>query len=127
MLLKFLKFGVVGLSGLLIDFSTTYFFKEIIKLHRYFASSIGFVVAATSNYLLNRIWTFHSSNPHIVYEYSSFLLISFFGLLINNLFLFLFEIKLDIKFYKAKFLAILVTVFWNFFMNYFFTFTYLET
>jgi putative flippase GtrA len=120
MLFKFLKFGFVGLSGMIIDFSITYLLKEKVKIHRYVSSSIGFTIAASSNYLLNRIWTFESSNSKILLEYSSFLIISIIGLAINNLFLYLFEKRL--RFYLAKLFAIGVTMIWNFTANYIFTF-----
>jgi putative flippase GtrA len=120
MILKFLKFGLVGFTGLIIDFSITYFLKERLKIHRYVSNSVGFTLAASSNYLLNRIWTFASDNPKVMAEYSSFLIVSLIGLGINNLFLFLFEKKM--KFYLAKLCAIAVTTLWNFFANYFITF-----
>jgi putative flippase GtrA len=54
----FIKYGVVGFSGFCLDFSVTIFLKERVKLHRYLSNSIGFTVAASSNWFLNRIWTF---------------------------------------------------------------------
>lgn len=120
MLLKFLKFGVVGFAGMIIDFSITWLLKEKIKINRYLASSTGFIIAATSNYYLNRIWTFESSDPRIFMEYGSFVIISVIGLGINNLFLYLFEKKLP--FYWAKLFAIGVTMIWNFLANNYITF-----
>ena len=120
MFFKFLKFGVVGLSGLIIDFSLTYFLKEKLKLNRYLSNSAGFIVAASSNYLFNRIWTFESDNPKVITEYGSFIIISVIGLGINNLFLYLFEKRMN--FYLAKLCAIIVTTLWNFFANYLITF-----
>jgi putative flippase GtrA len=121
MIFKFLKFVIVGFSGLFVDFSITYLLKEKLKLNRYISSSTGFIFAASSNYLLNRIWTFESSNPRIVSEYGTFILISIIGLIINNACLYVFEKRL--RFYFAKFLAVLVTSVWNFTANYYLNFT----
>jgi len=121
MLFKFLKFILVGFSGLIIDFSITILLKEKLKVHRYISSSVGFTIAASSNYLFNRFWTFESNNPKVFVEYGTFLIISLIGLIINNLFLYLFEKK--ITFYFAKFLAILITTLWNFTANYYLNFT----
>ncbi len=121
MLLKFLKYGIVGFSGMVIDFSITFLLKEKLKIHRYAASSAGFIVAATSNWILNRLWTFESSNPKIFTEYSTFIIISVLGLGVNNLFLWLFEKRM--KFYPAKLCAIAVTTVWNFAANYYLTFS----
>lgn len=122
MIFKFLKFGIVGLSGMVIDFSITILLKERFKIHRYISSSAGFTIAASSNYLLNRVWTFSSTNPKIIVEYSTFIIISLIGLAINNLFLYLFEKRF--KFYLAKFFAVMVTMLWNFLANYYITFTH---
>jgi putative flippase GtrA len=122
MIFKFLKFGVVGFLGMVIDFSITYILKEKLKIHRYISSSAGFTIAASSNYLFNRLWTFESNNPKVLVEYGTFIFISLIGLAINNFFLFLFEKRL--KFYWAKLLAIGVTTIWNFFANYYLTFTH---
>ena len=67
--MKFLKFGVVGFSGVFVNFGVTYVCKEWLKWNKYLSNILGFVVAASTNYLLNRIWTFESSNPQIGVEY----------------------------------------------------------
>lgn len=120
MILKFFKFVIVGFSGLIIDFSITFLLKEKVKIHRYIASSIGFTLAASSNYFLNRIWTFKSNDPKLLFEYSTFILVSITGLAINNIFIWLFEKRM--KFYTAKLFAIFMTTIWNFLANYFITF-----
>jgi len=121
MIFKFLKFIIVGFSGMIVDFSITILLKEKLKVNRYISNSAGFTIAASSNYLFNRYWTFHSNNPNILIEYSTFFIISLIGLAINNLIIYLFEKKL--KFYFAKFLAIMVTSLWNFTANYYLNFT----
>ena len=122
MILKFLKFIIVGFTGMVVDFSITILLKEKLKIHRYIANSAGFVLAASSNYLFNRLWTFESNNPKILVEYSTFFIISVIGLIINNLVIDLLEKKL--KFYFAKFVAIMVTSVWNFLANYYLNFTH---
>jgi putative flippase GtrA len=122
MIFKFIKFILVGFSGMAVDFSTTILLKEKLKVHRYISSSAGFILAASSNYAFNRLWTFQSNNPKVFEEYGTFLIISLIGLLINNLFLYLFEKKL--RFYFAKFLAIMVTSLWNFSANYWLNFSH---
>lgn len=122
MLFKFLKFVIVGFSGLIIDFSITFLLKEKLKVHRYISNSAGFTIAASSNYLFNRYWTFESNNPKVFIEFGTFFIISLAGLAINNLFLYLFEKKQ--RFYFAKLLAVIVTSLWNFTANYYLNFTH---
>ncbi len=121
-IIKFLKFAAVGLSGLLIDYAFTYLFKEIFKVQKYVSNSIGFTIAASSNYVLNRVWTFESDNPDIALEYTEFLIISIIGLGLNNLILWLIVSKFKINFYLAKFFAICVVTVWNFLANFLITF-----
>ena len=122
LLLKFIKFCVVGFSGMIIDFSTTWLLKERVRINRYIANSIGFILAATSNYIWNRFWTFKSVNSQIATEYFSFILISVAGLVINNLLLYFFSDKLKINFYLSKLIAIGIVTLWNFILNYLITF-----
>src|SRR5688572_8780701 len=116
--LKFLKFGLVGFLGLLLDFSITYLTKEKLRWNKYVANSLGFAVACTNNYFLNRLWTFQSADPGIAVQFSKFLLISLGGLILNNLILYSLTEKVKLNFYVAKFCAIVLVFFWNFFFNY---------
>lgn len=120
--LKFLKFGVVGFSGVIVDFGFTYLFKEKFKVQKYIANAIGFTIAASSNYYLNRIWTFRSNNPEIALEYGRFLGIALIGLLINTLVIYLLVSKTKTNFYLAKLVAICIVTIWNFLINLNYTF-----
>lgn len=120
---KFLKFGIVGFSGVFVDFGFTYLFKEKLKIQKYISNALGFTIAASSNYILNRIWTFNSHNPEIALEYSRFLGISLIGLLINTLAIYLLVSKTKMNFYLAKLIAIFIVTIWNFIVNLNYTFT----
>jgi putative flippase GtrA len=120
---KLVKFCVVGFSGMVVDFGTTWLLKEKGGINKYLANSTGFVLATTSNYFLNRIWTFHSHNQEIAFEYMSFLGISVIGLALNNFIIYLLTAKFHLNFYVAKFFAIGVVTIWNFVMNYLVTFS----
>ena len=123
MLLQLIKFCMVGGSGLVVDFGITYIFKELLKVNRYVANSIGFVCAATTNYILNRIWTFRSTDPQITRQYLLFLGIAVVGLGINNAVIYLLSDRLGLNFYLSKLVATVVVTVWNFLMNYFITFS----
>jgi putative flippase GtrA len=122
LIIKLIRFCVVGFSGMIVDFGTTWALKEKVKVNKYLANTTGFILAATSNYILNRIWTFQSHNKEVATEYASFIAISLIGLGINNLILFLLTDKLRWNFYLSKLCAIAVVTVWNFGMNYVFTF-----
>ncbi len=119
---RFVKFCVVGGSGVVVDFGITYIAKEWLRLNKYVANSLGFICAATSNYVLNRMWTFSSTDPHIAQQYLRFIGFSLIGLAINNLVIYLLHGRIKCNFYIVKLIATGVVTFWNFFMNYIFTF-----
>jgi putative flippase GtrA len=119
---KFIKFGIVGCSGMAIDFGMTYLCKEFLKINKFLSNGIGFVIAATSNYFLNRIWTFDSHNEEIGTQYIQFMIVSTIGLGINSIVLYFLNEKLKWNFYFSKLIAIGITTIWNFFANLLFTF-----
>ena len=122
LLSKLLKFGIVGCSGMIIDFGATYLCKEILKINKFLSNGIGFILAATSNYFINRIWTFDSQTEDIGIQYAQFMIVSVIGLGINSLVLYLLNEKLKWNFYFSKVIAIAITTIWNFFANLLFTF-----
>lgn len=113
---------MVGLSGMAIDFGVTYLLKEYARLHKYLANAIGFTLAASSNFYWNKTWTFEDTNVGITQQFISFVIVSLIGLAINTLVLVTLEKKMQLNFYLAKVVAIMVVVLWNFTMNYLFTF-----
>jgi putative flippase GtrA len=121
-LLKFLKFGAVGFSGVFVNFGVTWLFKEVFKCNKYLSNILGFIVAATSNYLLNRWWTFQSTNPQVGTEYAKYFAISLVGLGIDTLTVYLLNGKLKWNFYLSKIFAVGASTLWNFFGNLLFTF-----
>ena len=123
MFLQFIKFCVVGGTGVVVDFGITFLFKEKLKLNKYIANSLGFMAAASTNYLLNRWWTFRSQDPEVAQQYVQFVGISAIGLILNNIIIYLLNDKARLNFYLSKLIAIGLVTLWNFFMNYYFTFT----
>ena len=129
---KFLKFGVVGASGALIDFGLTALCKGILGIPELLANAIGFTLAATSNYYLNRVWTWKSTSKQVGIEYAKFFFVSLIGLGLNSLIVFLlkdisivprfFDTRLDWDFWIAKIIATAIVMVWNFLANNFFTF-----
>lgn len=124
---KFIKFGIVGASGMVVHFGVLYLFKEVVGLNPFLANTIGFVTAATTNYILNRIWTFRSQEKQVAVEYLKFILVSVIGLGVNNGTMWITGKLLpdwfnDWRFYLIWVFAVGVTTMWNFFGNMLFTF-----
>lgn len=121
-LVRFIRFGIVGASGMIVDFGVTWLCKEKLRWNKYLSNSLGFVISATNNYLWNRVWTFESESQAVAREYISFVVIAVIGLGLNNLIIYLLHDKLHLNFYLSKLIAIGCVTLWNFSMNYVFTF-----
>lgn len=137
LIFRFVKFGMVGASGAIIDFGLTALCKGILGIPELLANAIGFTVAATSNYFLNRVWTWKSTSKDVGIEYAKFFFVSLIGLGLNSLIVFLLkdvcivprfvETSLDWNFWIAKIIATAVVMIWNFLANNFFTFRKKQT
>lgn len=121
-LLKFIKFGVVGVSGVVVDFGTTWLLKEVLKINRYIANSTGFTCAVFSNFILNRIWTFHSHDNAVAVQFFKFFSVALVGLVMNNAIIFYLNERRKVPFYLSKAIATGIVMIWNFGANYLFTF-----
>jgi len=119
--LSFMKFGITGLSGMVLDFSVTWFFKEVLFINKFLANGIGFTAAVISNYMINRTWTFQSK-AEMGRQFAGFATVSVIGLLLNTLIVYVFNHLLLLNFYLSKVIAVGLVFIWNFSINYFFVF-----
>lgn len=83
-ILQFIKFGIVGSSGLLIDILTVYMLRPYIGLT--FATLTAYFIAASSNWFINRLWTFHTIHPKhsIIWQWLRFLMTNILGFCCNR-------------------------------------------
>lgn len=122
MISTFLKFAIVGLSGMVVNFGVTYLCKEKMQMNKYLSNILGFVIAATSNYFLHHYWTFQSQNQQMGKEYVLFFVVSVVGVTIDTLVVYLLHDKLKLNFYLSKVFSTGVAMVWNFLANLLFTF-----
>lgn len=135
---KFVKFGIVGCTGMVVDYAFLALFVNVCGMADLLANACSFTLAATSNYYLNRVWTFRSREKQVGKEYLTYFLVSLIGLGISTLTIYLLELALPQwsfeagngfqfiffinYFYVLKLISIAVTTVWNFFGNLLFTF-----
>ncbi len=119
---QLIKFALVGITGMGLDFGTTWLLKEKIKINKFVANSCGFSIAVVNNFILNKYWTFDNQNPIATEQFVKFLVISIVGLGINSLLLFILLKKIKGNFYLVKLAVIGLVFFWNFSANYLYTF-----
>jgi dolichol-phosphate mannosyltransferase len=81
--LQLVKFGLVGGSGYLINLAVFSVLAGNLGLHHALAAIGAFCVAVTSNFMLNRHWTFGAGDGHAGFQGLRFLAVSVGALLIN--------------------------------------------
>ena len=87
---QIIKFGIVGLFCFLIDFGITTGFTNLLGIHYLISKFLGFVVSAVVNYLLSIKFVFtQNKEMDKKKEFTVFLILSAFGLLINEIVMYL--------------------------------------
>jgi putative flippase GtrA len=119
---QFIQFGVVGFGGMTLDFFVTWICKEKLILDKYLSNTLGFCIAVSNNFILNRYWTFNKMAQNIGLQFSKFAMVSIGGLIISNLLLFFLIKHMKANFYVTKFAVICLVFVWNYSINLLFTF-----
>jgi len=120
---KFIKFCLVGVSNTLIDYGIYFLLTRGFSLHYLLANFFSFSLAATWSFFWNKYWTFKNYQRGIFSQYLKFFLVSLGGLFWSSLFLYFFVQILNLYDLISKILVIIIVVFWNFFLNKYWTFT----
>jgi putative flippase GtrA len=119
---QFVKFGIVGAIGTIVDITILVFLKEVVGLNVYVANSFSFTLAVLNNYTLNSLWTFADQEKEHRRQLLQFFIVSAVGLALSQALLFFFHDVMHLHYLIAKCLGILIVLFWNFFANRFWTF-----
>ncbi len=138
---RFLRFATVGIIGAVVDFGTFNLLTSLVGLTAVVASIFSFIAAVISNFTWNRFWTYPDSRSKpISRQLIQFSVVSIVGLLIRTPIIAILEAFfarlfagfafLPIGFITAEFLAgnlalaiaVIVVMFWNFFINRYWTY-----
>lgn len=80
---QFLRFGAVGLAGLIVDTATVYGMRRTLGL--YGAGLVAYITAATGNWVLNRIWTFRGQGSGPAHrQWAMFMITNLAGFVLNR-------------------------------------------
>lgn len=121
---EFIKFSFVGASGVLVNLTVLYFFTEFLKVYYIISALFAFLVALTSNFILNKIWTFGEGFRYKTFhKYGKYFVVNVFALIINLVFLFLFTEFIGFHYMISQLIAIGIALFINFTGNKLLTFS----
>lgn len=83
LLAQFLRFGTVGGCGFLVDTATVYALRGTLGL--YGAGALAYLTAASTNWLLNRLWTFRGQGSGAAHrQWLAFLATNLLGFALNR-------------------------------------------
>jgi len=120
---RFVKFGIVGTLGAVVDFGVLNLGIQVFGLAKWLANTFSFSAAVLSNFTWNRLWTFPESRARALGpQLLQFILVNLVGYAINQaIFLsldrFVFSSWGTLGYNLSKALAIGVVLFWNFGAN----------
>jgi putative flippase GtrA len=122
---RFVKFAIVGFSGLIVDFTALNIFAHLLNMASWLALALAFIIAATNNFIWNRLWVYPESRQHSIWKhFPMFFIVNVVGLLINEVILFIFEMPIQAMLGSAvlglnvtKAIAAVIVMVWNFVVN----------
>jgi dolichol-phosphate mannosyltransferase len=110
------KFCIVGATGYAVNLAVFALLVHGFDIHYLAAAVCSFLVAVTSNYVWNRVWTFRHERGHLAYQGLRFLLVSTVALAGNLAFL-SGLVALGVPKVPAQAAAIALVTPWNFLAN----------
>lgn len=119
---EFIKFCLIGLTNLVVDFTIYWILTRIFGLFYIVAAIFSFIVAVSWSFALNRRWTFRYQGNDLKTRYVKFFVANCLSLGINLILFYLFVDWFNIHDLLAKFLVAVIVAFINFSLNKFWTF-----
>lgn len=128
---QFIKFLIVGAINTGVDYVVYYGLRAVLELVfaavgfqtlRQISKAFSFIVSASSNYTMNRIWTFRSKNRRIAQEAGKFFVVAIGGLIINSIVFYLVTAQLHWRDIWGLVFATAAATLWNFAGNKLWTF-----
>lgn len=128
---QFIKFGITGTIGAVVDFGTYNLLLRgfgldaaytIFGQHILVANNISVFLAIVSNFLFNKYWTFRDRNQNVLGQWTSYFTLNFFTWALNQLLFSFFTFRVPLmatlfgsqKDNAAKVLAIGIILIFNF-------------
>lgn len=119
---QFIKFCFVGASGTVVDWVFYFAFTRWLGLFYLTAKALSFILAASNNYIWNRIWTFRSQEKKIAQQFLKFFVVSTVGLGLNTFIMYIVVDRVRWSDLWGLIVATALVMFWNFFANKIWTF-----
>ncbi|MGN0301923.1 MAG: GtrA family protein [Anaerotardibacter sp.] len=112
---QIMKFGVVGFIAFFIDFGTMVFLTEVFAVPYLISTTIAFIVSVIFNYFASMRFVFkRKDSMSRRREFIIFVLLSVVGLILNDIFMFVFVDFFLIDYRISKIVTTALVMVWNF-------------
>jgi dolichol-phosphate mannosyltransferase len=115
------RFFTVGASGFIVNYVVSFLLANVVSNIWYLqATFVGILVSITTNFLLNKVWTFEDrdfSIKHFFRQYLSFMALCTFGAVIQLSLVFVFVEYSHIQYGISLVLAVCIASLGNFLLN----------
>ena len=112
---KIIRFSIVGGIATLIDFIFLYIFKEFLNMDVIIANTLSFIISVTYNYIASIVWVFDvNKDKNKKIQFILFILFSIFGLVLNNIILYILTDIFNMYYLISKVVATLFVMIFNF-------------
>ena len=114
------RFFTVGVSGFIINYLVSFLLTNVSNIWYIYATLIGIIVSITTNFLLNKVWTFEDrdfSPRHLFRQYLSFSGLCALGAVIQLTLVFVFVEYSHIQYGISLVMAVCVASLSNFLLN----------
>jgi putative flippase GtrA len=110
---QFIKYAIVGGSGVLLDLVTFTFFTEIVLLLPWIAVACNQIIVIGYNFSLNKYWSFRNTTlPH--WQFVRYMMLACGNYIFGVGMMYLFNEQLGINPYIVRISTITLSVGWNF-------------
>jgi len=115
------RFFTVGASGLAVNYAASFLLTSLIPNIWYIhATLFGIILSITSNFILNKVWTFEDRNfspRHFFMQYALFLALCTLGAVIQLSLVYAFVEYFNIQYAVSLLLAVIIASLSNFLLN----------
>jgi len=118
--IRFSRFALVGATATSIQYVILFILVHWVKSDPVLASSLGFILSASVNYILNYHYTFRSSQQHGP-AVIKFMTLASVGLILNSIIM-QFLTQSELHYLIAQLCTTFVVLFWNYSGNALWTF-----
>lgn len=124
---RFVKFGIVGGSGIFVNMGGLWFFTEVVGFYYLISSVLAIALAMISNFIWNDLWTWRDRGEPGIRAYltrmAKFILVSSIAAYIGNLgILWLLTHFFHVYYLISNLIGIAVGTILNYYANNFWTF-----